>query len=181
VIARERAVIAHEHEMLAREREAFASEYALIARESVMLTTEREATARVRRALPTEHDVRAHEPRYAHRVSGPLRHPTLDPDPVIDAYKPGVDVTLLRENLKLTPDQRIAPPRRAATGRRGASSRRPRGEAVTDFGGLLAALAGAGVEFIIIGGAAATVHGSARLTQDLEALAELERLLAERG
>ncbi len=47
------------------------------------------------------------EPRYAHRVSSPLRHPTLDPDPVIDAYKPGVDVTLLRENLKLTPDQRL--------------------------------------------------------------------------
>jgi hypothetical protein len=40
-------------------------------------------------------------------VSAPLRVPTLDPDPVIDAYKPGIDVTLLRENLKLTPDQRL--------------------------------------------------------------------------
>jgi predicted nucleotidyltransferase len=46
---------------------------------------------------------------------------------------------------------------------------------VTDFGGLLAALAGAGVRFIIIGGAAATVHGSARLTQDLDVVYERSR------
>jgi len=31
----------------------------------------------------------------------------LDPDPVIDAYKRDVDRTLLRENLKLTPEQRL--------------------------------------------------------------------------
>jgi GxxExxY protein len=31
----------------------------------------------------------------------------LDPDPVIDAYKPGVDMTLVRENLKLTSEQRL--------------------------------------------------------------------------
>jgi hypothetical protein len=30
-----------------------------------------------------------------------------DPDPVIEAYKPGIDRTLLRENLKLTPEQRL--------------------------------------------------------------------------
>jgi hypothetical protein len=28
-------------------------------------------------------------------------------DPVIEAYKQGVDMTLVRENLKLTPDQRL--------------------------------------------------------------------------
>jgi hypothetical protein len=28
-------------------------------------------------------------------------------DPVVEAYKPGVDRTLLRENLKLTPAQRL--------------------------------------------------------------------------
>ncbi len=28
-------------------------------------------------------------------------------DPVIEAYKAGIDRTLLRENLKLTPEQRI--------------------------------------------------------------------------
>ena len=33
---------------------------------------------------------------------------SLDPNPVIEAYKKDVDRTLLRENLKLTPDQRLA-------------------------------------------------------------------------
>ena len=32
---------------------------------------------------------------------------SLEPDPVIEAYKSGVDRTLIRENLKLTPDQRF--------------------------------------------------------------------------
>ena len=31
----------------------------------------------------------------------------LEPDPVIEAYKRDVDRTLLRENLKLTVDQRL--------------------------------------------------------------------------
>ena len=39
---------------------------------------------------------------------------------------------------------------------------------MTDLPGLLRALDGAGVEFIIVGGVAATVHGSAGLTQDLD-------------
>jgi hypothetical protein len=39
---------------------------------------------------------------------------------------------------------------------------------VTDFGRLLATLVDAGVEFIIIGGIAATAHGSAHVTVDLD-------------
>jgi hypothetical protein len=39
---------------------------------------------------------------------------------------------------------------------------------MTDFEGLLKALASRSVSFIIIGGAAATAHGSARLTLDLD-------------
>ncbi len=39
---------------------------------------------------------------------------------------------------------------------------------MTDFAALLRCLAGAGVEFVLVGGAAATAHGSARLTQDLD-------------
>jgi hypothetical protein len=31
----------------------------------------------------------------------------LEPDPLIEAYKTGVDVTLLRENLKRTPTERV--------------------------------------------------------------------------
>jgi hypothetical protein len=33
---------------------------------------------------------------------------SLDPDPVIEVYKQDVDRTLLRENLRLTTDERIA-------------------------------------------------------------------------
>jgi hypothetical protein len=39
---------------------------------------------------------------------------------------------------------------------------------VTDFASLLAVLGKYKVEFIVVGGAAAIVHGSARLTQDLD-------------
>lgn len=31
----------------------------------------------------------------------------LPVDPVIDAYKPGIDRSLLRENLKRTPEERL--------------------------------------------------------------------------
>ena len=57
---------------------------------------------------------------------------------------------------------------------------------MTDFEGLLRALTQAGVEFILIGGAAATAHGSARLTQDVDVVyrrspENLERLAAALG
>lgn len=39
---------------------------------------------------------------------------------------------------------------------------------MTDFGALLAALWDCKVEYIVVGGAAAIAHGSARLTQDLD-------------
>jgi hypothetical protein len=29
------------------------------------------------------------------------------PDPVVDAYKPGIDRTLIRENLRRTPEERL--------------------------------------------------------------------------
>ena len=32
---------------------------------------------------------------------------SLDPDPVIEAYKKDIDRTLIRENLKLTPERRL--------------------------------------------------------------------------
>ena len=53
---------------------------------------------------------------------------------------------------------------------------------MTDFGALLGALVDSGVEFIIVGGVAATVHGSARLTQDIDVVCartdeNLERLV----
>ncbi len=39
---------------------------------------------------------------------------------------------------------------------------------MTDFRALIRLLAQASIEFIIVGGAAATAHGSARLTEDLD-------------
>jgi hypothetical protein len=33
--------------------------------------------------------------------------PEMNIDPVIEAYKKGIDVTLIRENLRLTVDQRF--------------------------------------------------------------------------
>ena len=39
---------------------------------------------------------------------------------------------------------------------------------MVDFEALLRALAGSQIEFIVVGGAAATAHGSARLTNDLD-------------
>ena len=39
---------------------------------------------------------------------------------------------------------------------------------MTDFAGLIRALADGGVECILIGGVAATIHGSARLTRDVD-------------
>lgn len=39
---------------------------------------------------------------------------------------------------------------------------------MTDYSTLIRALTASGVEFIIVGGAAAVAHGSARLTQDLD-------------
>jgi predicted nucleotidyltransferase len=46
---------------------------------------------------------------------------------------------------------------------------------VTDFPALLRALADGGVSFIIVGGAAATAHGSTHLTQDLDVVYERSR------
>jgi hypothetical protein len=34
-------------------------------------------------------------------------HPDFPPDPVIEAYKRDIDESLLRENLKRTPEERI--------------------------------------------------------------------------
>ena len=43
---------------------------------------------------------------------------------------------------------------------------------MTDFRGLIRTLTDAGVQFIIVGGAAATAHGATRLTQDLDVVYE---------
>jgi len=37
----------------------------------------------------------------------PVRPDDLRPDPVIEAYKKDIDVSLIRENLKRTPEERV--------------------------------------------------------------------------
>lgn len=37
----------------------------------------------------------------------PVVDASIEPDPVIEAYKKDIDRTLIRENLKLTPEQRV--------------------------------------------------------------------------
>lgn len=92
---------------------------------------------------------------------------SLEPNPVIEAYKQDVDRTLLRENLKLTVEQRILK-MSAALRLVEEIQRSPGKREATDFGRLLAALVHAGVEFIVIGGIAATAYGSAHVTAALD-------------
>jgi predicted nucleotidyltransferase len=54
---------------------------------------------------------------------------------------------------------------------------------MTDFAALLRCLSEAGVEYILVGGAAATAHGSGRLTEDLDVVyrrsdGNMDRLVA---
>lgn len=40
-------------------------------------------------------------------AAAPFETVSLEPSPTIDAYKSGIDRTLLRENLRLTPAERV--------------------------------------------------------------------------
>lgn len=51
---------------------------------------------------------------------------------------------------------------------------------MNDFGRLLTALRSGNVSFVIVGGVAATVHGSARLTTDVDIVYERSRRNIER-
>jgi hypothetical protein len=90
----------------------------------------------------------------------------------------GVDLSLIRENLKLTPEERLL---RADAARRSALQlqeigRRNRGEAsrgetesmAYNIPEIVALLAREGVEFIIIGGQAEALMGSPRVTYDVD-------------
>ena len=48
------------------------------------------------------------ETRVAYNSSMAAKEPMSGtPDPVVDAYKPGIDRTLIRENLKRSPEERV--------------------------------------------------------------------------
>ena len=87
---------------------------------------------------------------------------------MIEAYKKDVDRTLIIENLKLTVDERLQQLAAMQRFAPGGATCRPSQPSGTDFEALLRALAGEGVEFIVIGGVAGKAHGSARYTVDLD-------------
>lgn len=55
--------------------------------------------------------------------------PRIEPDPVVEVFKRDIDRTLLRENLKLTPEERLRKMQSAARSvlalREGAQKKRP--------------------------------------------------------
>jgi len=44
---------------------------------------------------------------FAMEPKEPMEPMSGTPDPVIDAYKPGIDRTLIRENLRRSPEERV--------------------------------------------------------------------------
>jgi predicted nucleotidyltransferase len=109
----------------------------------------------------------------------PYDHEELPPadyvDPVIEAYKKDVDRTLLREMLKLTPQQRslkfegfmaLAHELRTSAARRYGRSDPVR----TRFGDVLRVLNANCVKFVIVSGIAGLAHGLARATFDIDLL-----------
>src|SRR5574341_370617 len=52
--------------------------------------------------------LRKHGDREARQVAARLCQAAAEPDPVIEAYKQGLDRSLLRENLRKTPTERVA-------------------------------------------------------------------------
>jgi len=109
-------------------------------------------------------------------------------DPVIEAYKKDVDRTLLREMLKLTPQQRsekFASFMELAYELRRYAARTYAHPAPvnTDFCQILQILNAREVEFIIVSGIAGLAHGLARATFDIDLVysrqpADIRRLVA---
>jgi hypothetical protein len=90
----------------------------------------------------------------------------------------GIDLTLLREGQKRTIEERLAANANGvrlihelhAAGQRSRNAGRPdeRRRIVIDASPLLHQLADHGVEFVVIGGLAMRIHGSAHITEDLD-------------
>lgn len=87
-------------------------------------------------------------------------------DQVIEAYKPGVDWTLNFESLKKSPEERLNMLWGMQDFVREVNKVRER--PAVDFWRVLTLLAENQVDFIVAGGVAATLHGSAKHTNDLD-------------
>jgi hypothetical protein len=89
----------------------------------------------------------------------------------------GVDLTMLRENLKVTPTERLKRHCNslpiydlfaAATPNLSTSVPRPRRSPMLDLPALIKQLTDHDVDFVLIGGLAMIAHGSAYITKDLD-------------
>jgi hypothetical protein len=88
-------------------------------------------------------------------------------DPIVELYKRGIDRTLVRENLRKSHEERLVTLERriAFIHRMHSPGSRP---ATTQFRALLSTLHENEVAFVIVGGAAAALHGAARVTYDID-------------
>jgi predicted nucleotidyltransferase len=75
----------------------------------------------------------------------------------------GVDVSLLRQNLRLTPTERLTKLQRGLRFFKEDSM-----ESVNDFQQVIAALQASGLRFVIIGGIAMRLQGAAHMTDDID-------------
>jgi predicted nucleotidyltransferase len=100
-------------------------------------------------------------------------------DPIRRAADYGLDLTLLAANLRRTPAERLRQldamaefRRRVRRVRRIRQSPPPhhavRRRQAAVFEQIIEALVAAGIRFVVIGGVAATIHGSARFTNDID-------------
>ena len=102
---------------------------------------------------------------YAPRRRG---RPSAPRDPIRAATAYGLDPTLLAANLRRTPAERLRQLDAMVDFRRRVRRslhRLPRGPM---FEQIIVSLVGAGIRFVVIGGVAATIQGSARLTNDID-------------
>jgi len=88
-------------------------------------------------------------------------------DPIVEFYKRNIDRTVIRENLRKSHEERLLKLARtiALVQRLHSPGSRP---ATTQFKALVTALLEKDVSFVIAGGVAATLHGAARVTYDLD-------------
>ena len=99
---------------------------------------------------------------------------SVDADPIVEFYKLGIDKDLILEYLSKSHEERLINLENVIAFIHRLHSpgmaRRREGvpPATTHFKALLASLSNHDVSFVIIGGAAAVLHGSARVTYDLD-------------
>ncbi|RKX33697.1 MAG: hypothetical protein DRP64_20720 [Verrucomicrobia bacterium] len=92
-----------------------------------------------------------------------------------EAY--GIDISLIRANLRLTPTQRLRRHDQILATQR--KLRMAMEKNVDDLTGIIDLLIRSNVDFVHVGGLAAVTHGSSTTTQDIETIRHLEVIQRE--